>query len=558
MALPNTNIIVGAPPLLWSDVHEAFLKINQNFQSLDAATGGTAVDFTTLYSNVSPATDNEYTLGSSSKKWASVYTSDYSLTPGNEFNGVWLGTAQIKGISGIVELPAGSTVNGDLIIDPNKTFFKSVQVDNGNQVVASSFIDILNLNSGTAMQLVVDSAAESVTFNNTGVTSAIAGSGISVNTSTGAVTFTNSGVTSVTNSSSLPSGRTVGAGIAANTSTGNTTLTNTGVLAVQAGFGISVNTDTATGIAQVSFNPTTAPATAFTNVTVTGQPVVISSDSISDTLTITAGYGMTIVPAEPDTITFSLNQRHDIIGSVFSDDSSTLVDGINGYIYGNVSATTLRTAESKVALGSLAGETSQGILTVAIGNAAGQISQSQFGIAIGNATGQNSQGYGAVAIGTASGNSSQGQRAVAIGNSAGAANQGNNAIAIGYLAGETNQPAGSIILNSSGSALNGAAAGFYVDPIRASTTSARPVVYDTTTKELKYTSTLEFVNSTISTSDSSSITVDVLTTFNSDVVVENELRVRGSLMISVAQLKAIAAASADFSAFKTAIAALVE
>jgi hypothetical protein len=52
-------------------------------------------------------------------------------------------------------------------------------------------------------------------------------------------------------------------------------------------------------------------------------------------------------------------------------------------------------------------------------------------------------------------------------------------------------------------------------------------MYNSTTKEITYSNVLEFVGSTISTSDSSSITVDVLTTFNSDVTVDNELTVTG-------------------------------
>lgn len=562
MALPNTNIPVGSAPLLWSDVKDAFDKVNENFIALDLATGGTAVNLETLNTSVSPAIDNEYTLGSFANKWASVFTSDYSATPGNEFNGLWLGSAQIKGISGIVELPLGSTVNGNLIIDPDKTFFKSVQVDNGNQVIASSFSDTLNLISGTAMQLVVDSAAESVTFNNTGVTSAIAGTGISVNTASGAVTFTNSGVTSVTNGATLPSGRTAGAGIAANNSTGNTTLTNTGVLAVQAGYGISVNTDAATGIAQVAFNPSTAPATAFTNVTVTGQPTVISSDNIADTLTITAGYGMTIIPAEPDTITFSVNQRHDIIGSVFGDDSSVLVDGVSGYIYGRVQATTLRTAETRITLGGGAGETSQGNLAVAIGDSAGNASQGSAGIAIGYYSGKDSQGAGAIGIGYTAAQITQGTSAVAIGWSAGQTNQGAYSIAIGYRAGFTNQNSSSIVLNASGTALEAAAAGFFVNPVRP-TANGRPVMYDTVTSELVYSSALEFVGSTISTTDSSGLTVDVLTRFNTDVIAENDLTVaekltvKGSRVINLTELKSVVAASASFADFQTRIAALV-
>jgi hypothetical protein len=57
-------------------------------------------------------------------------------------------------------------------------------------------------------------------------------------------------------------------------------------------------------------------------------------------------------------------------------------------------------------------------------------------------------------------------------------------------------------------------------------------MYNSTTKEITYSNVLEFVGSTISTSDSSGITVDVLTTFNADVVVENELTVNGQVIIS--------------------------
>lgn len=546
MALPNTNIPIGAPPLLWSEVKDAFDKINENFIALDLATGGSAVNLETLNTSVSPAIDNEYTLGSSTNKWASVYTSDYSVTPGNELNGVWLGTAQIKGISGIVELPAGSKVNGDLIIDPDKTFFKSVQVDNGNQVVASSFSDILNLNSGTAMQLVVDSAAESVTFNNTGVTSAVAGSGISVSSGTGAVTISNAGVVSLSNSSTLPSGRTAGTGIAVSASTGSISITNTGLIGVQAGFGITISNDTATGISQISFNPTAAPQTGFTTIAVPTQ-TSLAADTTSDTLNINAGYGLVITTTEStDTLTFALNQSIDIKGSVFGDDSSTLVDGVNNYIYGNVSATTLRTSELAIALGAGAGAGTQGSEAIAIGMSAGTGTQGDY----------------AVAIGSGAGNIDQGLRAVAIGATAGV-DQGDYAISIGNNAGYPSAVANSIAINASGFTLDAPAAGFYVNPIRASTTSARPIVYDTTTKELKYTSTLEFINSTISTSDSSGITVDVITTFNSDIIVENDLTVaerltvKGSRVINLAELKSVVAASTDFANFQARIAALV-
>lgn len=68
-----------------------------------------------------------------------------------------------------------------------------------------------------------------------GVTSATAGTGISVSGATGAVTFTNTGVTSLTTSS----------GLSTNTSaTGAVSVTNTGVTSVVAGTGISVSSTT--------------------------------------------------------------------------------------------------------------------------------------------------------------------------------------------------------------------------------------------------------------------------------------------------------------------------
>lgn len=62
------------------------------------------------------------------------------------------------------------------------------------------------------------SLGSSITLTNAGVTSAVAGTGISVSGATGAVTITNSGVTSVT----------AGTGISVSASTGGVTITNTG------------------------------------------------------------------------------------------------------------------------------------------------------------------------------------------------------------------------------------------------------------------------------------------------------------------------------------------
>lgn len=562
MALPNIDINAGTPPLLWSSVQEAFEKINENFTALDLATGGTAVDLSNLFTDIIPATTQTYQLGDQTHRWKSVHTGSWSEIPGQELNGLWAGAAQIKGYQSvdendnpiwIVDLPLGSRVNGDLIIDPDKTFFKAAQVDNSLRIEANEFSDTINLNSGTAIQLVVDSSSESITVNNTGVTSAVAGLGISVSSATGAVTVTNNGVRSLQSVTGLPSGRATGAGINISGSTGdNIRITNTGVLEVQQGFGITVSTDVATGIATVSFNSGVAPQTAFTTIAIAGDSPAnnIQSDSTADTLTFSQGYGILLTNnPSTDTMTIALNQRVDIIGSVFGDDSSVLVDGVNNYIYGNVLATTLRSIDAEVGIGAGAGGGGDGI-------------QGSESVAIGANAGAFTQGSYSVAIGSGAGNINQGNYAVAIGATSGAV-QGNYAVAIGSSAGYPNSAAGSIAINGSGFNLDAPAAGFYVNPIRSTTSSARPLVYNTTTKEIFYTSTLEFVNSTISTTDSSGIIFDVQTTFNTDVTMENDLnvtqqlRVQGSRVINLTELKSVVAASTSFADFQAKIAALV-
>jgi hypothetical protein len=446
----NTNITPGRPPLLWSDVHEAFTQVNENFDILVATIGGgsglTPLNFETLDTSLKPATSNTYQLGDSLYRWKSVHTSEWSNIAGSELNGLWAGSAQIKGVGLTVNLPENSTIGGDpatgigvsLIIDPDKTFFKTAQVDNAESVVASDFADTLNLNSGTAMQLVVDSSAESITFNNTGVTSLIAGQGISVNTATGNITVTNTGVRSLTSITALPSGRTVGDGINIDNSTGDgIKITNTGVLGVQAGFGISVSTDTASGIAQVSFNPTTAPSAAFITFHIDGDLSAndIVADSISDTFTFVEGYGI-LLSSDPvtDKLTVTVNQNIDIIGSVFSDNSTKLVDAVESKIVGDIETNSLRTSETKLALGLDSGLTSQGTNAIAIGQSAGKTTQGLRGIAIGLQAAELNQGARAIAIGQSAGNNTQGASSIAIGESAGQGNQGADAIAIGHYA----------------------------------------------------------------------------------------------------------------------------
>ena len=593
----NNNITPGRPPLLWSDVQEAFIKVNENFDSLIATVGGgsglTPIDFTSLDTDVTPTTDNLRSLGNITNRWKSVFTSE--TTVADPLNGLWSGNAQIKGIGFAVNLPDGSTVGGDpitgigtsLIIDPDKTFFKEIQVNSDLSVVATTFGDTVNFLSSSGISLAVSSGADSITFSNTGILSVAAGSGITAATVSGVATVTNAGVRSLQSTTALPAGRSTGAGINITAGTGdNIRVTNTGIISVSSGVGITVSLDAASGDVTIT---NSAPAVnAFTQVVVNGDTSnILAADAVSDVLNITSDATITLTKTVgTDTLNIAVNPVFDLRGSVFADDSTVMVDAVSGTlrgifigsvftdnstqiidgntatVYGNIEATTLRTAETKIALGENAGVTDQQAQAVAIGRLAGQTSQGANSVAIGVIAGQTSQGGDAVAIGVGAGKDTQGDSAVAIGNVAGFTGQGANAIAIGKAAGATSQSANSIVINASGVALNGATAGFYVDPIRSTTSSARPVVYNTTTKELFYTSTLEFINSTISTTDSSGLTVDVLTTFNSDVVVENDLTVaerltvKGSRVINLTELKSVVAASASFADFQTRIAAL--
>ena len=306
----------------------------------------------------------------------------------------------------------------------------------------------------------------------------------------------------------------------------------------------------------------------------------------------------------------------DVKGSVFGNDLSTmLIDGTGGRIVGDVYTSTLRTSESQIALGNGTAITSQGVRAIAIGQSSGQSSQGNNAVAIGQYAGNEIQGIDAIAVGNNAGYTGQGSIAVAIGTNAGEANQGSagvaigyyagkttqetgavaigyttaqvtqrqgavaigwsagqtnqgaNAIAIGYRAGFTNQNASSIVLNASGAALDAAASGFFVNPVRNQTGASGVVQYDSTTSEISFSSTIGSVSGTftgniftnlIDSADSSAITVTPAVVFNTQVTVEGTLTVNDGITgyISLAELKSVVAASADFADFQIRMAAL--
>lgn len=572
----STSIGPGAAPLLWSNVQEAFDQINQNFTELQLFFNDstiTPIDLTNLHTDLSPAYSREYSLGEITKQWKSIFTAEYSTIPGNEFNGVWIGNAHIRGEGFAVNLPANSKVDGDLIIDPEKTFFKSIQVDNLNSIEAPSFNSVLNLNSGTAIQLVVDSSAESIEINNIGVTQLNGTAGqIGVSASTGNITLTNLGVLGIANNPSVPAGRPIGSGIASSGSTGAITLTNTGVLSVIAGFGITVSTDTATGQVQVT---NTAPAqVAYRTIHIVGDALSndLVADSTSDTLNLLPGYGILLSangatdPAN-DILTLSVDPRIDIIGSVYADDSTRLIDGVDGKIVGDVD-TALLTSDIIYF-----GNTQQGVLKI----------NSSTNVVL-----QNFVADGTIEFKTKVGIVEQtplsidpATQLITITNY----NLIANNITASFIDGDLS---GSIFADNSTLLINGID-GKIVGPINSSD-GINSIIMDTSSGiQLTSTGSIDIqgaagaqidigggtsgdvsigngsnqiiingslITPTIDSSDSSSITVTPTMVFQSDIIVENEIFIGSSRVISGEELKNIVAASSDFADFQARISAL--
>jgi hypothetical protein len=557
--MAQQTLNAGSPPIVWSTVEDAFTKINANFDELYGSIGGPGgvLDFTSLSTDIKPSASEVYDLGSPTARWRDLYLAGSSL---------YLGSAQITADgAGVVNLPAGTTVAGELIRNPAETNFKTITVSGQSNIVADSFEDTLTVAAGNAgITLTTNAGTDTLTIANSGVTDLTGTAGqIAVSAATGSITLTNLGVTSLTGTAG---------GIGVSASTGGVTLTNLGVKQIVGTASQIGVTGDGTGIVTITNLAPASPTFRFIVIDgATLQPV--AADNISDTLNLISGPGLTITKdTATDTLTFSVNSNLDIRGSVFADDSTMLVDATNGVlrgnfigsvfaddstqiidgntatVYGNIQATTLRTAETKIALGSNAGVTSQGSQSVAVGTDAGNTSQGTYSVAVGPFAGRTSQGQYSVAVGPLAGFTGQGLEAVAIGATAGSNDQGANAVAIGTYAGVTDQPANTIILNASGVVVNGIALqtnSFYVAPIRNATGTSGIVQYDASTKEVSYSSALGTVSGTLSgtftgniftnlidSADSSAITVTPKTIFSSDVNVENELTVSNGITFS--------------------------
>jgi len=322
--MAQQTINAGSAPIVWSTVEDAFTKINANFDEIYATVGGalgSVVDFTSLSSNVSPSATETYDLGSPSYRWRDLYLAGESL---------YLGNAQITAnITGVVNLPAGSTVGGVLIKNPGEGAFTNIAVAGQGTIEADSYDDTITFANGNAgITITTNTGTDTVTITNSGILS-ISGtaSQIGATTVSGVTTLTNLGVLSLTGEAG---------GIGVDASTGDVTITNLGVKRLIAGSGISITPVGGTGNVTIENSAPASPT--FRTIRVDGDfinQVQADPGNLNDILNLVSGAGITIsTNASTDTITFTVNSNLDIKGSVFGGDSSLIVDGTSGNIFG--------------------------------------------------------------------------------------------------------------------------------------------------------------------------------------------------------------------------------
>jgi hypothetical protein len=178
-------------------------------------------------------------------------------------------------------------------------------------------------------------------------------------------------------------------------------------------------------------------------------------------------------------------------GNINAGNVITTANIIGAYILGNGSQLTDLPISNSIANGtsSVTIAAADGPVTTTVGGTVVARSTATT-IALGATAATTNQQTHAIAIGANAAQASQGANAIAIGAFSGGINQAANSIAIGANA---QTAAAAIVLNASGANLLGGSAGFYVNPVRNDTTAAnttQAVTYNTTSKELTYTNTL--------------------------------------------------------------------
>jgi hypothetical protein len=180
-------------------------------------------------------------------------------------------------------------------------------------------------------------------------------------------------------------------------------------------------------------------------------------------------------------------------GAAQQDNNAIAIGNLSAYVqYGKAIAIGYNAAHNfqqseAISIGVGAGLDTQGTYSIAIGSGSGNYFQAANSVAIGAFAAGTNQGANAIGIGSRAGNGYQQTNAIAIGQNAGRESQGQSSIAIGGGAGDSNQAANSIILNATGSILNtSTASSFNVAPIRNDDSQTQALCYNTSTKEITY------------------------------------------------------------------------
>jgi len=402
----------------------AFSKVNDNFDELYSGSFTDTTDFTT---SIIPRTDNEISLGSSTKRWSELYVKDFIFINGVRLSG---------------------SASGDLVVGGN--------IVQAKDIVGSIFADdsTLMMDGLTGKHygpLIGDVTGSVFADNSTLLIDGVAGNIPSANISGTEATNWNAAFAWGNHASA---GYQIAGAPHDGDVTGSVFADDSSMLVngVEGKLVLSNNT-TAELPEQGNLYFTDARADARVNSIVT--------QAFVNTLNVTAS-------STVGTVTGTLDG--DVTGSVFGDDSTLLVDGINNKIVGPVLSSDLRSTSSNVTIGLDAGLTNQGTYSIAIGERAGNLNQSADGIAIGYAAGRDDQQTDGIAIGQNSGQ----------------VNQGASSVAIGTMAGKTNQHANTIILSATGATFDSTQANaLFVKPIR-NAVGTTMLMYDATSGEVTH------------------------------------------------------------------------
>ena len=275
--MAKKTISSNSPPIIWSTVDQAFNDINDNFNEIYAAIGGTGVEFTDLGTDLIPRYTEQYDLGSAAKRWKDLYLSGSSL---------YLGNAVITASGTALNLPAGSTIGGSVL---DNEYFREISVSGQSNIVADAGgNDVLTIASGNAgITLTTDAATDTLTITNSGVVDITAGNaGISI-LGTTTKSITNAGVIDVS----------AGAGITITGTKTNYSIAVSGVISVvtDPGSGITLDTSVANTVRVTNSAPNIVQNT-FRYVSVSGDPTIIDSGTGSATLVFGTGSGISLTP----------------------------------------------------------------------------------------------------------------------------------------------------------------------------------------------------------------------------------------------------------------------